>query len=213
MEILSHRGYWKTQSEKNTMVSFERSFSLGFGTETDLRDLNGNLVISHDIPSLEMKDLITAEEFFKLYKSIGNNLPLALNIKSDGLQEKLLYLINKYEIENYFVFDMSVPDTIGYFKKGLKVFTRQSEYEEHPAFLTESEGVWMDEFNSHWITQAAINIHIKNDKKVCIVSPELHKREKITEWVNYKGVSELIPINKLMLCTDLPEEAKEYFNL
>ena len=65
MEILSHRGYWKTVTEKNTIIAFKRSFNLGFGTETDIRDLNGNLVISHDMPSTEMKNLVTVEEFFK----------------------------------------------------------------------------------------------------------------------------------------------------
>ena len=49
MIILSHRGYWKDVNEKNQQVSFERSFSLGFGTETDIRDYKGELVISHDI--------------------------------------------------------------------------------------------------------------------------------------------------------------------
>ena len=39
MMILSHRGYWK---EKNLPIAFERSFSLGFGTETDYK---GELVI------------------------------------------------------------------------------------------------------------------------------------------------------------------------
>ena len=50
MKILSHRGYWKTAEEKNTATAMHRSFSLGFGTETDVRDYNGKLVISHDIP-------------------------------------------------------------------------------------------------------------------------------------------------------------------
>ena len=49
MEILSHRGYWKNEGEKNTKIAFERSFQLGFGTETDIRDYKGELVISHDI--------------------------------------------------------------------------------------------------------------------------------------------------------------------
>ena len=213
MEILSHRGYWTKISEKNTMVAFERSFNFGFGTETDIRDLNGNLVISHDMPSVEMKNFIIAEDFFELYKSIGKKLPLAINIKSDGLQEKLYDLIKEYEIENYFVFDMSIPDTIGYLNKGFKVFTRQSEFEEFPAFLNLSEGIWMDEFVSHWINQDAIINHIQKNKKVCIVSPELHKREKSIEWANYKVISGSISLNNLMLCTDLPQEAKEYFDL
>ena len=93
MKILSHRGYWKSDNEKNTRIAFERSFLLGFGTETDIRDLNGELVISHDPPVSE-RNYVTAIDFFKLYKSLGDGLQLALNIKSDGLQEKLMKLIN-----------------------------------------------------------------------------------------------------------------------
>lgn len=213
MIILSHRGYWKIESEKNKLIAFERSFSCGFGVETDIRDLNGILVISHDIPFLGDKELLTLESFFKLYNSYGNNLPLALNIKSDGLQEKLLKLILKYEISNYFVFDMSIPDTIGYLNKGIKAFTRQSEYEQTPAFVDLVDGVWLDEFINHWIKIETIKNHIVNNRKVCIVSPELHKRNYLSEWENYKEMSKIISLEKIMLCTDLPKEAKEYFKL
>ena len=213
MEILSHRGYWKFESEKNKIIAFERSFSFGFGVETDIRDLNGVLVISHDIPTLYDTEIITLDCFFELYKSFNIDPPLALNVKSDGLQEKLLELIIKYEIKNYFVFDMSIPDTIGYIKKGLKVFSRQSEYEQTPAFVDKIDGVWLDEFNSHWIKPDKISDHLENNKKVCIVSPELHKRDKSYEWQEYKSISKTISSGNIMLCTDLPEDAKEYFEL
>ncbi len=51
MQVISHRGYWKSAAEKNTTTAFARSFALGYGTETDVRDLNGELVISHDMPT------------------------------------------------------------------------------------------------------------------------------------------------------------------
>jgi hypothetical protein len=41
MQILSHRGYWQHPSEKNTEAAFRRSFLLGYGTETDIRDRDG----------------------------------------------------------------------------------------------------------------------------------------------------------------------------
>ena len=213
MEILSHRGYWKIQYEKNKIIAFERSFDCGFGVETDIRDLNGILVISHDIPSLEDTQLLTVESFFKLYKSFRKNLPLALNIKADGLQEKLLKLIKKYEVSNYFVFDMSIPETIGYLNNGYKIFTRQSEYEPTPAFVDIIDGIWLDEFVTHWIKIDTIKNHIENNRKVCIVSPELHQRNYLSEWENYKEISKIVTSDKIMLCTDLPEEAKKYFKV
>jgi hypothetical protein len=210
MKILSHRGYWKSENEKNTRIAFERSFLLGFGTETDIRDLNGELVISHDPPVSEQKCL-TAIDFFKLYKSLGDGLQLALNIKSDGLQEKLMKLINEYNITNYFVFDMSIPDTLGYLKNNTKIFTRQSEYEIDPAFYSQADGVWMDEFNQNWIEEKNIGNHILNGKKVCIVSPELHKRDFKIEWNKYKNIFLVDSANKISICTDLPEKAKQFF--
>jgi hypothetical protein len=193
------------------MVAFERSFLLGFGTETDIRDLEGELVISHDMPTSITEGLVTLKDFFRLYKLIGNDLPLALNIKSDGLQESLKKLLIDNEISNYFVFDMSIPDTIGYIKKGINFFTRQSEYETIPALYEESKGIWMDEFNSHWITSKIILDHLKNNKFVCVVSPELHKRNNTQEWINYKKIINNPLSKNLVLCTDNPEVAKKYF--
>jgi len=211
MQIISHRGYWNLVTEKNTIIAFERSFKLGFGTETDIRDFNGELVISHDIPNSSIEQLIYVDDFFKLYKSIGNNLPLALNIKSDGLQEMLKNLIIKYDISNYFVFDMSIPDTLGYMKRDIKYFSRQSEFEIMPSLYKECKGVWLDEFVNHWITPEIIEEHLKINKLVCIVSPELHGRNNIQEWANYKNFITNQFSENLILCTDNPEDAKKYF--
>lgn len=206
--IISHRGYWLKEKEKNTSESFERSFSLGFGTETDIRDYNGKLVISHDIPTGKE---ITLKRFLEIYCNYDKTLTLALNIKSDGLQTHLNFLLKKYNIENYFVFDMSIPDTLGYINNKVVFYTRQSEYEQTPSFYKKSDGVWLDEFYSHWVNTEVINYHIKNNKKVCIVSPELHKRDSSIEWSNYKKHFDLVNNPLISICTDKPEEAKTFF--
>lgn len=41
MLILSHRGLWRHYHEKNSFEAFKKSFSSGFGIETDLRDYRG----------------------------------------------------------------------------------------------------------------------------------------------------------------------------
>ena len=209
MNILSHRGYWKDPVEKNLAVSFERSFELGFGTETDIRDYRGELVISHDIAD---EKCITVKELFEIYNKCETALPLALNIKSDGLQIKLKELLRKYNITNYFVFDMSVPDGLQYLKYKINSFTRQSEYEKAPSFYNESVGIWLDEFKEHWINKETIQYHLSNNKQICIVSPDLHKRKYKKEWQHYKDIEEELNIDNLMICTDYPEDAKEFFN-
>lgn len=209
MIIISHRGYWQSPPEKNTMAAFERSFKNGLGLETDVRDYKGQLVVSHDIPN---ENSISMETFLNLYKSIGDNLYLALNIKSDGLQSVLSDLIQQFEVKNYFVFDMSVPDGLNYLRKNMNVFTRQSEFETTPSFYNEAEGVWLDEFNSHWITDEVIKKHLMAEKKICIVSPELHGRSYNEEWRMYKKIEQELKPEAMMLCTDFPEKAKKYFN-
>ncbi|MBW4889904.1 hypothetical protein KXQ82_09260 [Mucilaginibacter sp. HMF5004] len=207
MIVLSHRGYWKTADEKNTPVAFHRSFSLGFGTETDIRDYNGDLVISHDIANA---NCIKFTEFLEIYSQYDKSLPLALNIKADGLQALLKSYLEQYNITSYFLFDMSVPDHIQYTKTNLTTFTRQSEYEIECPLYDESAGVWLDEFKGHWIDEAVISQHQLNNKQICIVSPDLHKRAYTHEWENYKHMGE--QMNTVMLCTDYPEEAKTFFH-
>jgi len=209
MIVLSHRGYWKKDSEKNKAIAFERSFSLGFGTETDIREYKGELVISHDIAD---EACMSVEQFFELYNGYDLELPLALNIKSDGLQQPLSHLLSKYNIVNYFVFDMSVPDGLQYLAHKINSYTRQSEYENPPSFYQNSQGVWLDEFNGHWISKSIIKQHLKYGKKVCIVSPDLHKRAYEPEWQDYKSMEQNNDINELMICTDHPEKARLFFN-
>ena len=207
MEIISHRGYWKVESEKNKNIAFDRSFKLGFGTETDLRDYNGELVISHDIAN---SSSILIDDFLKNYKSIKTDLTLALNIKSDGLQLKLLQALKKYNVTNYFVFDMSIPDSIGYIKNHFNVFTRVSEYENSPAFYKDIKGIWLDSFKSIWYSKEMILEQLNKGKKVAIVSNELHKRDKFILW-NQLRKWNLDKENNIILCTDFPEEAKIFF--
>lgn len=207
MEIISHRGYWKSASEKNILQAFNRSFELGLGTETDVRDFNGQLVISHDIPT---GNEMTVADFFQL---VGDkDFSLALNIKSDGLTDKLSQLIEKFNIRNAFVFDMSVPDQIAYAKNGkIPFFSRASEYEPVISLYDSCHGVWLDAFKSVWYDEKYIKGILNDGKKVCIVSPELHKRDNYKDLWNMLLVSGLNVCDKVILCTDFPEEAIAFF--
>ena len=116
MEILAHRGFWNKKKERNTLSSFKKALEHGFGIETDLRDLDGEIIISHDPPIEGYSDFISFSQFLDIYISFESNLPLALNIKSDGLYKLLKIILEKYQIKNYFLFDMSIPDLIQYQK-------------------------------------------------------------------------------------------------
>ena len=86
MIILAHRGYWKKLSERNTEEALKKAFSKGYGIESDIRDYDGKLVISHDPAN---KNCMAAEELFKELTKYDNKLCFAINIKADGLGEEL----------------------------------------------------------------------------------------------------------------------------
>lgn len=209
MNIISHRGFWVNSEEKNGYAAFERSFQKGFGVETDIRDFNGQLVISHDPAN---HDCMTLDRFLKLYLIYPSRPPLALNIKADGLQTALESQLKMLKIMNYFVFDMAVPDGLLYLQLGMNTYTRHSEYEPVPSYYEKACGVWLDEFDGHWLTDDVIKQHLSVGKSVCIVSPELHGRSFDKEWQHYRELEKRIGKDSLMLCTDLPEHAKEFFN-
>ena len=75
------------------------------------------------------------------------------------------------------------------------------------------KGIWLDEFNSHWISKELILNYLNQGKKICVVSPDLHKRAYLLEWETYKNKE--IKMNdqfeNFWLCTDYPETAKSYF--
>ena len=201
VKIIAHRGYWEKENEKNTKDAFERAFNNGFGVETDLRDIKGKIVISHNMPT---GNEMPFEELLQIMN--GRNLILALNIKADGQAKEIQRLLTKYSHTNYFTFDMSIPEMVIQHNLGLKVFTGISDIAPNPVLMDKAQGVWLDSFDSDWFTLKDILKIQANCKRVCIVSPDLHKREYKKVWEKYKN------IEGIMLCTDYPKEAKEFFN-
>lgn len=208
IEIIAHRGLWDENNHKNSEEAFRKALELGFGIETDLRDFNGGVVISHDIAdanSMSLKNFIAICNDY-------DKTTLALNIKSDGLQQ----LINKQidNLQSTFFFDMSVPDSLGYIKNNLAFFTRYSDIELLPPLLEEAEGVWFDCFFSSQFNASSLKGFLDQNKKVMLVSPELHGYTYKDYW------SELLCFIKtnanfdgnIGLCTDHPLSAKEFFS-
>lgn len=208
INIIAHRGYWFDSAEKNTLTAFSRALENGFGIETDLRDLNGDLVISHDVPTI---GAISASQLIALYQKYPISAHIALNIKSDGLHNLVHQFIADAMFQNVFVFDMAVPDMRDYLKNQIPTFTRFSEYETQPALLTDCKGVWLDAFESEWYGIDEIIFLLKQNKAVAIVSPELHGRQHLALWELIRA-HELHHNDLVSICTDFPMQAKEYFD-
>jgi glycerophosphoryl diester phosphodiesterase len=207
MKIIAHRGMWLAPEEKNTLSAFKRALEYGFGIETDVRDHDGRLVISHDLPDSRSFE---AKTFFDLCNQYPNTDPHAINVKSDGLQELLVSHLEHWSAERYFIFDMSVPDTMGYLRYQLNSFSRVSEYENYQNFDGKTKGIWVDAFMGEWYSQKVLQGYLQDGQSLAIVSPELHGRNYQSLWAMIREIDE--PDFNLMLCTDLPLEARKYFN-
>ena len=207
MEILAHRGFWDHPHERNTMLAFCRAWEHGFGIETDVRDQDGELVISHSIPSGRKT---TFRSFARQYAIDGNNTTLALNIKADGLQDLLREILLECSIDRYFLFDMAVPDAVISLGHQLKCFTRLSEYEPQAAFAKEAHGVWIDCFEGPWLGPEEFNEVGQQFSHIALVSPEIHGRspDELWPWLRQSISNDL----SVYLCTDQPHESKDFFD-
>lgn len=206
MKLLAHRGVWRKEEEKNSVSALEQALKMGVGIETDIRDYKGKLVISHNVADDKS---VLVEDIFELYKKYGTNGCLALNVKADGLQTLVSELLKKYDITNYFLFDMSIPEMIVYDALDLQYFTRSSDVEKECVLYENAKGVWLDSFyHDDWLDLSVIRKHIQSGKKVCVVSPELHGRDKNQVW---SMLYEVRGSNQVYLCTDLLKEASDFF--
>ena len=215
MIVLAHRGWWRTLAEKNSLMAFERAFRAGFGVELDVRDLDGDLVVSHDPPR---GGALALDEVLRLYAALDLPGRLAINIKADGLCGDLTAMLAKFgATSKSFVFDMSTPDMRPYLKSGVPVFTRFSDVEPTPVFYAESQGVWVDSFAGPWASTTRAISELLADKYVALVSPELHGMPHHEAWADWvarlsNDVPEDLRRERLMICTDLPDAAAAVFS-
>jgi hypothetical protein len=208
--ILCHRGVWSEKNNQNSFESLKHALVEGFSIETDIRDCNSKLVISHDPPSNKNK-LISFDSILELYSQLNcNNQTIGINIKSDGIGRKIKKALSDYNIKNYFTFDMSIPETIQYINLDLIFFSRISDYEIYPVCPDLSNGLWVDAFKDEWYLESESELEniFSSNKKVCFVSSELHNRDYNKQW---DMIKKFLPNENFFLCTDYPYKAEEYF--
>jgi hypothetical protein len=209
--ILAHRGCWDKIENKNSFEALKNALKAGFGVETDFRDCNGVIVVSHDPPE---GDVLEARSFFELYVELGASGRVGLNIKADGLQKPLLAMLLKsgLPLKNCYAFDMSVPDGLGYIASDFPTYTRLSEYEIESPFFNISAGVWVDSFTGSYDQVAEAQRTLAAGNRACIVSPELHQRDHHQLWSEI-AIAGLHENPFFELCTDYPQAAHDFFKL
>jgi NDP-sugar pyrophosphorylase family protein len=185
-------------SELNNVPEF-------YGVEIDLRDSNGEILVTHD----PFTDGIKFEEYLKNYK----NKFIILNIKSEGIEIRVKELLNKYNVSKYFFLDSSFPMICKLIKNHneKKIAIRLSEYEDIQSLLNiidYIDWVWVDYIDSVFDEKKyPLNKEkyhrIKNKVKLCLVSPELHDIKRIPNINIFKKYFEENEIKFDMICTKL----------
>jgi hypothetical protein len=211
IRFLAHRGHWEAAEERNTSAAFRRAFVGGFGVETDVRDHCGELVIAHDKPN---GTELSFAAFLGLLPSDvpADALPLAINVKADGLAADIATAMSGRPADSWFAFDMSVPDLLAYVRMGLPAYTRVSEYETDPVALDACLGIWVDAFNCDWTDLARLHAFVDGGKGIALVSPELHRRDPQDFWEKLRSDG-LWQRPGVFLCTDFPTKAQTFFRL
>lgn len=207
--VLAHRGLWASPDQQNTIGALVAAAQNGFGLELDLRDYRGELVISHDPPRrrpVAFKKLLETLDELDLYSPPT----LALNIKADGLAEKVLRALREGP-QDFFCFDMSFPENVRYQELGLPVAIRVSELENSVAETRTNDRfrtVWLDSFYSDWWKGDFDFDDLVDSFDVYVVSPELHGREPLEAWEFLANKS--VEGKTFGICTDFPKEVSEW---
>lgn len=149
-----------------------------YGIEIDLRDKENKIILVHD-PFSDGEDF---EEFLKYY----NHQSIILNIKSERIEFRVIEILKKYNIINYFFLDSSFPMIYQLNKINEKnIAIRFSEFESiETVELVKNmvKWVWIDCFTKFPLTIESYRKIKEFGLKICIVSPELQKHN--TNMIN-----------------------------
>ena len=191
MEVIIHR--------RNTIQEL-MSTSTKYGVEIDLRAFKDRLVVQHD-PFIQGEDF---EEWIKFYK----HGTLILNIKEEGIEQEVINILKKNNIEKFFLLDQSFPYLIKLIKSGeYRTALRISKFESiNNAFNLElkTKWIWMDYFERFYYKQEDVQKLKSYGYQICLVSPELLGYEKKeTIKIRQKIINEDFFIDAV--CTKFPD--------
>lgn len=140
-----------------------------YGVEIDLRDRGSRLILEHD-PFSDGED-------FETYAEAYQHGTMILNIKSERVEHRVLEILKKNGISNYFFLDSSFPMIQTLIRQGEhNIAVRFSELEPIESSLALSgmaRWVWVDCFTRMPLDHTAYTKLRDAGFKICLVSPDL----------------------------------------
>jgi hypothetical protein len=163
MQIIHHR--------RNTIELLQQT-APEHGVEVDIRSRGPDLIIHHDA----FVDGVSFDEWLSHYR----HQTLILNVKEEGLEQRLQELMARAGINDYFFLDQSFPFLIRTSSAGeRRSAVRVSEYEGLTSALALAgriDWAWIDCFTRFPLTKADAHLLSEHGYKLCLVSPELQGR-------------------------------------
>jgi hypothetical protein len=192
MRLIAHR--------RNTLAELLAT-PVKYGVEVDIRSFGKRLVMHHD-PFIEGEDFV---EWLDHYR----HDTLILNVKEEGLEQRLLALMAERGIEDFFFLDQSFPFLVKTARQGeRRCAVRVSEYEHIDTALSlagKIDWVWVDCFTRFPLsTEDAARLH-EAGLKLCLVSPELQQRTGDDEIPMLRALLAERKIVPEAVCTKRPE--------
>jgi hypothetical protein len=192
MEIIVHR--------RNTLAELQAS-PPQHGIEVDIRSLGDDLIIHHD-------PFVPGERFEAWLAGYRHGL-LILNVKEEGLEQRLLQLMAARGIERFFFLDQSFPFLMKTARAGeRRCAVRVSEYESVETALAlagQIDWVWVDCFTRFPLDADGARALKAAGFKLCLVSPELQGRPAEHEIPALRALLADLGIAAEAVCTKRPD--------
>jgi hypothetical protein len=190
--LISHR--------RNTIAEL-RATPVHLGVEVDIRSFGDRLVIHHD-PFVEGED-------FGAWMAEYRHGTLILNVKEEGLEDRLLAIMRKHGNENFFFLDQSFPFLVRTANRGeRRCAVRVSEFEAVSTALSLAgriDWVWVDCFTRFPLSPEDAASLKQAGFKLCLVSPELQGRHDASEIADLRRLLVERGIDADAVCTKKPE--------
>lgn len=174
-----------------------------YGVEVDIRSQGPKLIIHHD-PFVA--DALDFEEWLAAYR----HGTLILNVKEEGLEDRLLALMAERGIEDFFFLDQSFPFLVRTAKRGeRRCAVRVSEFESIDTALTlagKIDWVWVDCFTRFPLDRRDAERLREAGLKLCLVSPELQGRTGDDEIPALRALLAREGIAAEAVCTKRPDQ-------
>ena len=199
MKLISHR--------RNTVSELLATDSK-YGIEVDIRSEGDRLIIHHDP--------FVAGESFDNWIDAYRHGTLILNVKEEGLEARLIALMQSKGIADYFFLDQSFPFLVKWSKAGEhRCAVRVSEFESIETALIlagKVDWVWVDCFTRFPLSEHDARSLKDAGFKLCLVSPELQGRDANVEIPHLVSLLKERNIAADAVCTKRPNLWEEAIN-